>query len=93
MHNRRAKLRVEATIEGHVAFPGIDAEVRCIVTNHSPAGACLAFTPGLEVPRYFDLAIGQEPVPSGVRVVWRRENAVGVAYAAPRAGVPDVIPG
>ena len=87
------KLRVEATIEGHAAFPGIDGEVRCIVTNHSPIGACLAFTSGLAVPRFFDLAIGQEPVPSTVRVVWRREDSVGVAYATPRFGVPDVIPG
>jgi hypothetical protein len=93
MQNRRAKLRVEATIEGRVAFPGLDAELRCIVTNHSPVGACLAFAPSLAVPSHFDLAIGQEPFPSAVRVVWRRKGVVGVAYAAPRSGVPDVIPG
>lgn len=93
MQDRRTKLRVEATVEGHVAFPGVDVGVRCIVTNHSPVGACLAFPPGLAVPRYFKLAIGQEPMPSTVRIVWRREDLVGVAYAAPRSGVPDVISG
>ena len=74
-------------------MPGLDGEVRCIVMNHSPIGACLAFATDLVVPRYFDLAIGQEPFPSAVRVVWRRETSVGVAYAAPRSGIPDVIPG
>ena len=92
MYERRAKLRVRATIEGHAAFPGVDAEVRCLVVNHSPVGACLSFVPGTTVPRYFNLAIGHEPAASPVRLVWKREDAAGVAFVAPRS-VPDVIPG
>jgi hypothetical protein len=93
MCERRAKLRVRTTIEGRAAFPGGRTDVRCIVTNFSPVGACLSFVPGTTVPRMFQLAIGQEPAASLVRVVWRREEVVGVAYQVPRAGVPDVIPG
>ena len=93
MYERRGKLRVTATIEGHASFPGIDTDTRCIVTNFSPVGACLSFTPGVTVPRMFELAIGQEPIASAVRVVWRRQDLVGVAFQATRANVPDVVPG
>jgi len=93
MYERRGKLRVTATIEGHASFPGINTDARCIVTNFSPVGACLSFAPGVTVPRMFELAIGQEPVASAVRVVWRREDLVGVAYTTARSQVPDVIPG
>ncbi|WP_370693846.1 PilZ domain-containing protein [Methylobacterium sp. NEAU K] len=93
MQQRREKLRVQATVEGRASLPGREADVRCIVLNFSPIGACLAFSAGTTVPRVFDLAIGAEPAASTVRVVWRREDVVGVAFLAPRARVPDVIPG
>jgi hypothetical protein len=50
------------------------------------------FTSGTKVPDTFDLAIGKESIGLPVRVVWRRNAMMGVAFLIPRI-VPDVIPG
>jgi hypothetical protein len=93
MDDRRSKLRAEATVSGRAAFAGVDCEIGCTALNFSPSGACLEFAPGTTVPRFFDLALGLEPAASPVRVVWRREDFVGVAFQDARPNVPDVIPG
>jgi len=93
MHERRFKLRADTTVSGRAAFAGADRDVGCTALNFSPAGACLEFAPGTTVPRFFDLALGLEPAASPVRVVWRREDFVGVAFQDARAHVPDIIPG
>ncbi|WP_409566929.1 PilZ domain-containing protein [Methylobacterium sp. J-048] len=93
MFERRGKLRAKAVVPGRAALPGIDKAVRCIALDFSPSGACLLFPDGTTVPRMFELALGHEPAASAVRVVWRREDRVGVAFMAPRVNVPDVVPG
>lgn len=93
MLERRFKLRADTTIAGRAAFAGVEHDVSCMALNFSPAGACLAFPAGTNVPRFFDLVLGLEPAPSPVRVVWRRAERVGVAFQDARPHVPDVIPG
>lgn len=93
MFERRSKLRAKVALPGHAAFPSAAAEVRCVVINLSNVGACISFPTGVPVPRLFSLRIGLDPKPHEMRVIWRRESDVGVAFLAPRANVPDVIPG
>lgn len=93
MLERRAKLRAKIALPGHAAFPGAAAGVRCLVVNLSTIGACLSFGTGTRVPKHFSLRIGVDRESYPVRVAWRRESDVGVAFVAPRAGVPDVIHG
>lgn len=87
------KLRADTTVSGRAAFAGFEHDVGCMALNFSPVGACLAFPAGTTVPRFFDLVLGMEPAPSPVRVIWRREDTVGVAFQDARTHVPDVIPG
>ena len=92
MLERRAKLRVTSTLEGQASLAGTRVRSPCVVLNHSPTGACVLFTSGTKVPNTFDLAIGSESAALPVRVVWRRNAMMGVAFLIPRV-VPDVIPG
>jgi hypothetical protein len=93
MHERRIKLRADTLVAGRAEFAGSDCDVDCLALNFSPSGACLEFPVGTTVPRFFSLALGLEPAPSPVRVIWRREDRVGVAYQDARTRVPDVIAG
>lgn len=92
MLERRAKLRVTSTLEGQASIAGSSVRSPCVVLNHSPTGACVLFASGTKVPNTFDLAIGKESAALPVRVVWRRNGMIGVAFLIPRI-VPDVIPG
>lgn len=92
MLERRTKLRVTSTLQGQASLAGTRVRSPCVVLNHSPNGACVLFASGTKVPNTFDLAIGHESVASPVRVVWRRNATMGVAFLVPRI-VPDVIPG
>lgn len=93
MLERRVKYRAKTALPGGAKFAKVQAEIQCVVLNLSGRGACVAFAPGVEVPRLFMLRIGPDPQLQTVRVVWRRTNTVGVAFVTPRADVPDVIPG
>ncbi|WP_409566669.1 PilZ domain-containing protein [Methylobacterium sp. E-005] len=92
MLERRAKLRVTSTLEGQASIAGSRVRSPCVVLNHSPTGACVLFASGTKVPNTFDLSIGKGSTTLPVRVVWRRNATMGVAFLVPRI-VPDVIPG
>ncbi len=92
MLERRVKHRARTALPGAAAFAKVADEIPCVVTNISVQGACIAFAPGTEVPRMFELRVGRDPHPQTVRIVWRRTNMVGVAFVTPRS-VPDVLPG
>ncbi len=93
MFERRTKARAKTALPGGAAFAKSAAEVQCVVLNLSGIGACVAFPPGTDMPRMFELRIGLAPERRTVRVIWRRTNTVGVAFLVPRVNVPDVIPG
>jgi len=52
----------------------------------------LSFATGLPVPRLFSLRFGSNPKAHEVRVAWKRNSDVGVAFLTPRVDVPDVLP-
>jgi hypothetical protein len=92
MLERREKLRAKVAIPGYAAFPGVALETRCLIVDLSGAGACLSFATGLPVPRLFSLRFGSNPKAHEVRVAWKRNSDVGVAFLTPRVDVPDVLP-
>lgn len=91
MLERRVKHRAKIALPGAALFAKSGDEA-CVVLNMSVIGACLAFAPGTAIPPWFTLRIGRDPEPQTVRVVWRRQHTVGVAFARPRIA-PDVLPG
>ena len=92
MLERRAKLRVTATLEGQASFAGTRISSPCLVLNHSANGACILFAAGMKVPNTFNLSIGKGSTALPVSVVWRRNSTMGVNFLIPRI-VPDVISG
>ncbi|MBE7157764.1 MAG: PilZ domain-containing protein [Rhodospirillales bacterium] len=90
MLERRAKHRAKVALPGCAVFAKL-GDAPCVVLNLSVHGACIAFAPGTEIPRSFELRIGPDSKRQGVRVVWRRSNTVGVAFLEAR-NAPDVMP-
>jgi hypothetical protein len=86
---RRAKHRAKIALSASADFPGIGASEACVVLNLSVQGACVAFAPGTKAPRLFELRIGPDPISHTVRVIWRSQHTVGVAFLQPR-NAPDV---
>lgn len=93
MLERRTNYRAKVALPGAAAFAKLADEVPCVVLSHSDRGACIAFAPGTEMPRMFELRIGRAAEMQTARVVWRRTNTVGVAFLTPGGGVPDPVHG
>jgi hypothetical protein len=52
----------------------------CAVRNLSETGAALDVPYALAIPREFRLIIGTDHVSRHCRVIWRKENRLGVAF-------------
>jgi hypothetical protein len=51
-----------------------------MVLDFSPKGARLEVAVGLEFPDRFNLRLEGDGITRGCRVVWRRENRLGVEF-------------
>ena len=63
-----------------IAFKERGAAIDCIVRNLSDTGACLKVESPLGIPETFDLVFGSDQSVRACRVVWRKENQIGVAF-------------
>lgn len=79
MDERRAMPRLRVLKAGTIAF-NHGAGLSCRVRNLSTAGACLEVASPMGIPDSFVLAIDGEPALRPSRVVWRKENRIGVAF-------------
>ncbi len=79
MEERRAVLRLRVLKAGTIAF-NHGAGISCRVRNLSAAGACLEVASPIGIPDRFILAIDGAPAPQPSRVVWRKENRIGVVF-------------
>ena len=52
----------------------------CAVRNLSGAGAALDVPYALAIPHEFTLIMGTDQVSRHCRVIWRKENRLGVAF-------------
>jgi PilZ domain len=53
----------------------------CAVRNLSEAGAALDVPHALAIPHEFTLIMETDQAPRQCRVIWRKENRLGVAFA------------
>jgi hypothetical protein len=75
--NRRASRRqvlTSATIEFH------RGAYSCAVRNLSKGGAAIDVPYALAIPHEFTLIMGTDQVSRHCRVIWRKENRLGVAF-------------
>ena len=81
MTERRRSVRNRTFLGGVVTFAKGRSAIECIVRNFSGGGAKVVFAGTAIVPDAFDLEVARKERTFRARMVWRRENEVGVAFA------------
>ena len=81
MNERRREQRQRSYLGGQIAYNHRRSTMDCLVRDVSPLGARLVFPGTVTTPDAFDLHIPQRDERHRVRVVWRREEEVGVGFA------------
>jgi PilZ domain len=79
VEQRRAK-RAECLKAGHIALKN-GSEIRCVIRNLSPFGACLQVSSHFGVPEDIFLWILGERVKRPCRIVWRSNRQLGVLFS------------
>ncbi|WP_457107171.1 PilZ domain-containing protein [Methylobacterium sp. P5_C11] len=82
MDDRRAAPRRRTLLEGHIELAGGGA-IDCTVRNVSEGGARLRVVSVIGVPDAFVLTYGIASQRRPVRVTWRSETELGVAFGDP----------
>jgi hypothetical protein len=78
MTERRAAARQRVFKAGTIEFGGTG--VACTIRNMSVAGAALDVTTPVGIPHEIILNILSRLVRQPCRIVWRKENRIGVAF-------------
>ena len=81
MTEQRRTIRNRTFLGGVVTFAKGRSAIECIVRNFSDSGAKVVFAGAAIVPDAFDLAVARKERTFRARMVWRRANEVGVAFA------------
>ncbi|HEX4767371.1 MAG TPA: PilZ domain-containing protein [Lichenihabitans sp.] len=90
MHSRRRSYRKKTYLAAFATRGGDHPSLFCMVRDLSPQGARLSLLDGRTLPDTLDLEINGRAKRLHARVVWRRDDEVGVifldeAQAGPRA--------
>ena len=86
MDERRAAVRKRVL---YGAVVGVQADGRsydCVVKNWSDLGARIEFPQDAELAEEIDLLVTQTGLSYRARVMWRRDDAVGLAFTSAPAG-------
>ena len=81
MTERRKTIRNRTFLGGVVAFNKGRSAIDCLVRNFSADGAKVVFADAALLPDAFDLEVPRKERTFRARMVWRRENEIGVAFA------------
>lgn len=87
MIERRRHPRLRTFLGAKIVFNHRWSVIDGLVRNLSTGGARVEFTNTAVVPDTFDLVIPRRDETHRVRVLWRAQDAAGVALEAPRAPV------
>ncbi|ACA18868.1 type IV pilus assembly PilZ [Methylobacterium sp. 4-46] len=79
MRQRRANPRIPTFMGGRIRLPG-GTGVTCVVRNISAGGALLDVSNAAVLPEQVDLWVEQIGLERRVRIVWRKDGRVGVAF-------------
>src|SRR5262245_48397510 len=91
MRDRRRTQRQPAYLGGTISFNHRLSEAECVVRNTSAGGARLELTTPF-VPNEFDLVIPKRQAECRVRVMWRRDEQIGVEIAEDTAAEQPLTP-
>ncbi|ABA04728.1 hypothetical protein Nwi_1467 [Nitrobacter winogradskyi Nb-255] len=81
--DRRKHPRVEIDEPAYISMGGFS--MRCRLLNVSPEGAALEVPNPASVPLSFQLMTEKDRVIRGCRVIWTKQNRIGVAFDQPTA--------
>ena len=76
--DKRALPRNRVLKAGTIEFSG--GAIDCTVRNVSTSGAALSVASPVGIPQEFTLVIPVDDTRRPCRVVWRKENRIGVAF-------------
>jgi hypothetical protein len=85
---RRRSPRMRTLLAGVVAFNNRCSTYDCTIRNASEIGALLKFPRAVLLPPTFELEIPARQKKLMARIVWRREDAIGVAFDQDGPAVP-----
>ncbi|THD71144.1 MAG: PilZ domain-containing protein [Bradyrhizobium sp.] len=79
MNERRAAQRQRVFKAGTIEFDG--SGVDCTIRNLSPIGAALDVASPVGIPHEITLNIASSNERQTCRIIWRKENRIGVIFA------------
>ena len=88
MSDNRKSVRGRSYLGGRMVFNRGYSTMDCLVLNLSSEGAKLTFTNTVTVPGEFDLTIEQKGGSRKARMIWRRQDEVGVRFVENEAAMP-----
>lgn len=78
MEDKRKLRRTRVLKAGMIAFGG--SAISCTVRNLTKSGAMLDVVSPLGVPREFTLVISSDSIHRECRIVWIKEQRIGVSF-------------
>jgi hypothetical protein len=81
---RRQTSRRRTFMGGSLRFPVLTGVTSCVVRNVSETGAWIDVDDALWVPAHFEIEVPHLRLHVCAKVVWRRENAIGVTFEKTR---------
>ncbi len=78
MENHRTAPRKRVLKAGEIEFGG--GAIDCTVRNLSETGAAVSVASPVGIPAEFNLVIVSDHVNRRCRVVWRKENRIGIRF-------------
>lgn len=78
----RNEVRQRVFLKGRISFNNGASSMDCMVRDFSPSGARLALSETATLPATFDLYIPQKDRTYRATLRWRREDGIGVTFAA-----------
>ncbi|MBR0965639.1 PilZ domain-containing protein [Bradyrhizobium diazoefficiens] len=78
MEDKRKLRRTRALKAGMISFGG--SAISCTVRNLTKSGAMLDVVSPLGVPREFTLVISSDNIHHECRIVWIKEQRIGVSF-------------
>jgi len=79
---RRKAQRSRTFKGGKIVFNDGRSVIDCTIKNLSPTGAALRIESTIGIPDDFKLVISPDNMTKACRVVWRKEDQIGVAFVA-----------
>jgi hypothetical protein len=80
MKERRANVRQKSFIQGRIQFNHRRSSVDCVIRDFTRDGARLEVPDHAVIPDFFEVHVPSKDQQFQARVVWRKANAIGIAW-------------